>query len=295
MARELKLYRVWCNDDNKFVTSWEEEEPISCPENDTHGIDTNQTIILDSIIENFPISSTIDGTKIAVHSSSKPEPSGITTYAVWAGAGDDLDEPDETLSLGAGDLLTFNMSYDAGGPHIISKDIKFDPRHGRVWIHEAYLKFEGGGVPDYLDVETFAPPSILQQAVNLDLVIDSDDCVSYSSGGPGSGTHGFAATPFLIPRPYAKDGDWNFDGTDLTPNMNKTGMYRISNVEKVVHKFLNRIPLHGTSSTYFTMTSDESSELFAGYFIRISAFNNSNSDWTASCIMEIFRQRTNNK
>jgi len=245
--------------------------------------------------DTMPISNTIDGIKVAVHSSSKPEPEGVTTYAIWTGAGDDLDEPDETLSLGAGDLLTFNMSYDAGGEHVVSKDIKFDPRHGRVWIHEAYLKFEGGGVPDYLDVETLAPPSILQQAVNLDLVIDENNCVTYSPSGPGTGTHGFAATPFLIPRPYAQDGGWNFNGTDLTPSMDDTGYYKISNVEKVVHKFFNKIPLHGTSSNYFTMTSDETSELFAGYFIRISAHNKSNTDWTASCIMEIFRQRTNNK
>jgi len=243
----------------------------------------------------MPMSSTVDGSKIAVHSSSKPEPMGVTTYAVWTGAGDDMDEADESLSLGNGEMLTFNMSYDPAGAHIVSKDVKFDPRHGRVWIHEAYLKFEGGGVPDFINVETMAPPTPVQQVANLDLLIDEKNCITYSPGGPGTGTHGFAANPFLVPRPYAKDGDWNFDGTNLTPNMDGIGAYKISSIEKVVHKFFNKLPCHGTASNYFTMTSDETSELFAGYFIRISAHNESNTDWTASCIMEIFRERTNNK
>jgi len=286
------LSTEWGDDDAVFASVANGDLVVNNGSNDF----TNVTSGWDWILgDTMPMSSTIDGAKIAVHSSSKPEPEGITTYAVWAGSGDDLTETDEQLSLGAGDLLTFNMSYHADGPHITSKDVAFDPRHGRVWIHEAYLKFEGGGVPDYVDVETLAPPSPLQQAANLDLVVDANMCVTYSPSGPGTGTHGFAATPFLIPRPYAKDGGWNFDGVNLTPSMDDTGAYKISSIEKVVHKFFSKLPMHGTSSTYFTMTSDETSELFAGYFIRISAYNNSNSDWTMSCIMEIFRERTNNK
>ena len=89
--------------------------------------------------------SNLDGKKLAVHSSPKPLPEGVETYAVWAGAGDKLTGGSppvalpENETLGAGDLLQFNMEP---GTASVVKNISFDPRHGRVWIHEAYLKYK---------------------------------------------------------------------------------------------------------------------------------------------------------
>jgi hypothetical protein len=240
-------------------------------------------------VSELPLSNTIDG-KIAVHSSAKPEPVGSTTFVVWTGAGDNPELP-ENQSLGEGDLLTFNCSYENTGKHVVSKDVYFDPRHGRVWIHEAYLKFEDGGVPDYITATVMAPPTPLQTMANLDLIIENH-MIKYSPGGPGTGTHGFAGTPFLIARDFAKDGDWDYDGTNLLPNMTGHGLYKMSDQEAIVHKYVNKIPCYGTSSSYFTMTSDETSEIPAGYFLRISAHNESNSDWNASVFMEIYRERT---
>lgn len=244
--------------------------------------------------DTLPISQTLEG-KLAVHSSSKPEPNGIQTFAVWTGSGDDLTDgvPAED-SIGNGDLLMFNMNYDAGGAHTTSKDVFFDPRHGRVWIHEAYLKFEGGGIMDNLTAMVMAPATALQQAASLDLEVSIDNWVTYATGGAGTGTHGFAASPALVPRPYSKDGDWDWDGTNLTPNVTGTGGYKISDIERKVHQYFNKIPLNGSSATYFTMSSEETAELMAasGYFIRIDVRNESNTAWNVSVIMEIFRERT---
>jgi len=243
--------------------------------------------------DTLPTSRTIGG-KLAVHSSSKPEPAGTETFAVWTGAGDDLSKEDPNESIGGGELLNFSMSYDNAGPHWETKDVRFDPRHGRVWIHEAYIKFEDGGIPDYLTSSIMADPSpVIDHTVSLDLIVE-DDWVKYSPGGPGTGTHGFAGNPILIPRPYSKDGDWDFDGTNLLPNFTGTGKYKISNIEREVSRYFNKLPCNGTSSTYFTMTSDETAELHneLGYFIRIKVRNQSNSAWNLSVIMEIFRERT---
>ncbi len=97
-----------------------------------------------------------------------------------------------------------------------------------------------------------------------------------------------------MPRPFSKDGDWDFDGVNLLPNLAGTGEYRISDIERPVHRYFNKIPLYGSSTTYFTMSSEETAELRVdlGYFIRVNVFNNSNSNWSLSCIMEIFRERT---
>ena len=239
--------------------------------------------------DTLPYSKHLEG-KLAVHASSKPEPTGVETFAVWTGSGDDVTEPDETLSLGAGELLAFNMTY---GNAVVTKDVKFDPRHGGVWIHEAYVKFENGGVDDYLTADIIAPATPLQQAANLDLVI-ADNWVTFAPGGTGTGTHGFGGTPILIPRPFSKDGDWDYDGTNLTPNMSGTGGYKISDIERVVSRYFNKIPLYGTSATYFTMSSEETAELpvSLGFFIRINVHNVSNSNWNISIIMEIYRERT---
>lgn len=243
-------------------------------------------------VTKLPFSRHLDG-KLAVHSSAKPEPDGHTTYAQWTGAGDDLNLSEEE-SIGAGELLSFNMAYDESGAHTTHKDIKFDPRHGRVWIHEAYLKFENGGVADYLDADVIAPATPLQQVQDLDYIVE-DGWLKYAPpGSPSGGTHGLAGSPVLVPRSFAHDGDWDYDGTSLTPNFAGNGEYKITTIERPIHRYFGKIPLRGTSATYFTMSSEETAELPVdlGYFIRVCVRNESNSNWNLSIIMEIYRERT---
>ena len=249
------------------------------------------------------------GGKLNVHSSSKPEIEGSETFAMWAGCGDDYEPPvggtliadggalwqkpaEETI--GQGPLLTFNMNYSVGGANVVSRDVRFDPRHGRVWIHEAYIKFENGGAPDCITSDIMAPGTVMQTFVDLHCEIDVDGWVLPAAGGPGTGTHGFAASPSLIERAYSKDGEWDYDGVNLLPNINSTGQYRININDSPAHRYINRVPLYGTSSTYFAMTSDETAELPVayGYYIRINVYNNSNSAWNLSSLMEIYRERT---
>lgn len=49
---EVKQYRIYCTTDNKYITSWNTEEPTICPENNTHSIDTNATVIINTISKN---------------------------------------------------------------------------------------------------------------------------------------------------------------------------------------------------------------------------------------------------
>lgn len=231
------------------------------------------------------------GGKVAVHSSAKPTLAGIETFAVWSGAGDDLNDPS---IVGGGDLLQFQLTI--GTPELI-KDVHFNhAEFGRVWIHEAYMKFEDGGIGDYASAYMMSYPTQLQQAVNLDLILENDgtyDWIKFAPGGPGTGTHGFAATPALVPRPFSKDGDWDYDETTgLVPNSSGTGYYKICVQEQPVSKYINKIPCFGTTSTYFTMSSDETAEIRPGYFIRVKCKNASNSNWSLSVVMELYRQAT---
>jgi len=255
-----------------------------------------------SVVDNYVYHEEVDaaalpttsylGGKLAVHASSKPDIPGIETFVVWTGAGDDITQEDPALSIANGDLLEFQLSPGIGE---VIKEIKFDPRHGRVWIHEAYLKFENGGTGDYITSDIVAPPTQLQTVANLDLEVDANGWVKLAAGGPGTGTHGFAATPALIKRAFSKDGDWDYDETNgLRPNLDGNGLYKISIYERTVSRYVNKIPCYGTTTNYVMMSSDETAELpvSLGYFMRVRAVNNSDTTWHATIFMEIYRQRT---
>ena len=238
--------------------------------------------------EKLPISD-LDGKKLAVHTSSKPYIEGQTTYAVWTGSGDNI----MSGMMCDGDILEFD---NVTGTAEVSIDVKFNQAmNGRIWLHEGYLKFEGGGAGDYMDAKIIAMATPLQTAVNLDLII-TDNWITYSTGGAGTGTHGFADANqiVLIPRAYSNDGDWDYDGTNLTPNFTNTGGYKMSDVEQIVHKYMNKLPCRGSSHTFFSMTSDDTTELLQNYYMRITTYNNSDTNWFATVIMEIYRERTYN-
>lgn len=221
--------------------------------------------------------------KIAMHASAKPLQEK-QTYAVWAGAGDDM----ATGGAGDGPLLSFFMTP---GVPAVSVDIKFHPNNGKVWINEGYFKFDGAGAGDTISAFVMAPPTSMQTVANLNMVI-VDDWVKFAPGGPGTGTHGLAATPVLIPRSFSRDGDWDYDGTNLLPNMTGTGGYKISTIERVYHKYINRIPLYGSSHTYVNMASDDTAGMPYPYFIRVTCTNASNGTWNLQAFMEIYRERT---
>lgn len=247
------------------------------------------------------------GGKVAVHSSPKPEIEGLETFVVWTGAGDDVSDPENPV-IGDGDLLNFQCTI---GTSEVVKDVIWDQQtFGRVWIHEAYLKFTDGGNGDYITAYVMAKPSTILDAatiaflegqgqlppgaVTLDLELDGTDNTKVlpAAGGPGTGTHGFGAVPVLVPRTYSKNGYWDYDGVNLIPNLAGTGAFDIHTTEQVAHKYVNKVPCNGDCTTYFMMSSDETAEIRDGYFIRITAYNVSNTNWEASVLMEIYRERT---
>lgn len=282
-----RIYWKWDDNNNKVIEMTESEKTII----DDYGVEAltlNGDSIQISISDNLPKSS-IDGKKLSVHTSYKPEIDGSSTYAVWSGSGDDINAV--TGGNGAGEMLQIHTSI--GQPET-SVDIRFNhARFGRVWLHEAYLKFSDGGIGDYMSARIFANGVPLQQSVSLDLIVN-DTYISYSPAGPGTGTHGFADPTkiTLIERSFSKDGDWDYIGNDLVPNFSKQGQFLMSTDEHIVHRFINKVPCFGNCETYFSMSSDETSELRNGYFARLTAHNVSNTEWHMSAIMELYREVT---
>ncbi len=279
---------LWRDDDDVFLSVANGELVVNDGTNDI----TDPTKGWNWLLGNtLPYSDTVQG-KLAVHASSRPLIND-DVYVVWTSAGDDPINFGTNASIGNGELLVYNFTSTTPS---ITKEVKFDPAHGRVWLHEAYIKFENAGVGDYLEADVVAPPTQLQTTSNLDLEITPDNWVVPAAGGPGTGTHGFAGNPVLIKRSFSKDGDWDYDPAtgSLIPNTSGTGMYKISNIERNVHRYVNKFALLGTNSTYFSITSEETTELPVnmGYFLRITAYNNSGTAWRLSVILEIYRTRT---
>lgn len=237
--------------------------------------------------QDMPISD-MDGRKLAVHSSPKPSNNGNTIYVLWMGAGDDM----ATGEIGGGDILEFDMV-----PGLASKqiDIRFHANNGKIWLHEGYVKFMNGGPGDYINASVVGEGTPLQQFVNLDLVV-TGDVITYSPGGPGTGTHGFADADAVIlgGRGFSMDGDWDYDGVSLTPNMSGTGEYRISTSEQVIHRFMHKVPVRGTATSYVNLSSEESTLIPPHYFVRIEAHNTSDTAWYATTLIETYRERTFN-
>lgn len=278
-------WRIWCVTDNQWKTVWDVNSPTSCPTNNAHQIDSTKTSIIDTISESYPLSSV--GEKIAVHSSPKPNDPGKVSYIVWAGAGDNLTVNPHTLGDGEG--LQFDFTP---GTAMISRDLKFSPDFGKVWIHEPYLSYQNAGIGDYVTAYVVVEASQLQTMANKFMYIENNWVKPVPLDGSITPTHGFAATPRLMPRTFSHDGDWDYDGVNLLPNYTGTGNYKISDIDRYVHKFVNKIMISG-NSPYFALTSDESIELPAGYSLRVEVHNVSNTTWNASVFVEIYREMTN--
>jgi len=224
------------------------------------------------------------GNKLAVHPSSKPIVPGKEFYLGWIGAGDDI----VGHTIGAGDLLEFNL---APGTATVEKIVAFDASFGDVYVHEAYINGSGASSGDYCEGEIWASATSLQQSVNLDYVVETNR-IKYAPGGAGTGTHGLAATPVLIPRSYSHDGDWDYDGTNLTPNFAGTGDYMIMDIDYKAHAYFNKLPMVNNSYGWQILTSDETAYLPSGYFIKIIANNISDTTWRFAVMIEVFREKT---
>jgi hypothetical protein len=284
MAKTINKWQIWCNTDNKWEEVWSEFEPNTCPVNNTHSIDVSKISIIDTVANTYPVSPV--GDKMYVHNSPRPTNTNHDTYIVWTGCGDDVDN--HILGGNDANMLIFQNTT---GTYGTTRDVKFDPIFGAVYIHEGYLSWKNAGVGDHFNMVVMAEASQLQTMANLMLTVDENGWVYPAA--PGTATHGFAANPQLLPRSFSQDGQWDYDAINgLTPNLTNNGAYKISIHEQPVHRFVNRLPVMGTNSSYIRLSSTEAFLVPPNYFIRFESHNGSDTNWEACIILAIFRERT---
>lgn len=222
--------------------------------------------------------------KHTVHESSRPQIPGKTFHTYWSGAGDDIGTP----AIGKGNILTVDV---LSGDTTKSVDVQFHKDYGAVYLHEGYIQWENAGWGDTVCVEIYASATPLQQSTNLDYTIDASVKIRAAAGGPGTGTDGLAGDPVFVPSP-TNTGWWDLVGGAPSFNATQTGVYDWYTIEILANRFMNEVPVYGSSSNYIMLQSADTTLLPSGYLIRITANNNSSTAWRTWMFMTLYRENT---
>lgn len=227
-----------------------------------------------------------DEYKIAVHSSAKPTrtdtPHGFNTH--WCGAADDV----ENHLLGQGPLCYMELTP---GTASLTRSFEFDPLFGRVFMLHGYFGYDNAGPGDYFSIADVANATPLQELFDLDLELDGNK-IKFADGGEGSGTHGFAGSPVLVPN-LSGAGYWNYTAENgLEPSFDQSGYFDFYNVEVEVDRFMNRIPVFGSNHVTMSLEAADYSELPPGHKLVMTAYNNSNTTWKIWAFLECYRERS---
>ena len=245
---------------------------------------SNHTPSTDLIDAAVLLTSESSGNKLAIHESSRPQIEGKSFHTYWTGSGDNMSTP----TIGKGSILTVQTTVSQATTFV---DVEFHKDYGDVYLHEGYLMWENAGWGDYIDVEIIANPTPLQQATNLDYTIDASVKIRYAAGGAGTGTDGLNGDPVWIPN-AAGTGWWDIVSGAAQFSSGQTGAYDWYTIEILANRFMNKIPVYGTSSSYVMLQSADTTLLPSGYAIRITANNVSDTVWKTWMFMTLYRENT---
>jgi hypothetical protein len=232
-----------------------------------------------------------DGGKLQINPSSRPIIKGVPLNTVFVGAGDDI----VNHKLGYGPQMMIETVPGQPNSYV---DIHFDTSFGKVFLQEGYAMWADAGFGDHISIAIFASATKLQTTSNLNMVLEaagSTNKLKYV--GDGNGTHGFGGLPVLVPANEGpsiwgdKKGWWDYSvDTGLTPNTDQMGAYDIYNTDVEVGRFVNAIPVYGTTNQYMNVKSSDYAEIPPHYFLRFLAGNVSNTTWKTFIFLTMFRE-----
>ncbi|RLB71277.1 MAG: hypothetical protein DRH04_02030 [Deltaproteobacteria bacterium] len=222
--------------------------------------------------------------KLWVQTTARPLPEeGRTFYTVWTGTGDDFEN--ETRSGPKGQPIAAEVQPDQDETHI---DVDFFTASEPIYIHSGSFAWENAGWGDAISFDIVAKATPLVEVSGGSLVIEPDYRIRYV--GSGNGTHEFGGTPVFVPN-ISGQGWWNLE--DYTPvPVDGTGTYDFYPVEITVMRFLNRIPVYGTSYKPCNLVSYDSEPVPPNYKLRIILHNNSKTNWKFWGFVTIYRLLT---
>ena len=245
---DLFKYRVWCNTENTWINTWSETTPTVCPNNNSHEIDSNKTLIVEKKLDKGPVD---QSGKTRVHQTSRK----LGTRTCFVGTG---DNPDDSEDIGNGERFMINHNVDDATTQISYFDLNYI--NNESWIHEGYIIWDNA-IFDCVTLEVVPRVTnfhidstaetnyqlynnylIIPAAGDGNVVIDSD--LTSPIGGliymPNSDL-GEPPTAFW----HAEYNSTTKQFENITPAPYGNGRYNLFAVEVPFAKFVNKIPLLG--------------------------------------------------
>lgn len=221
-----------------------------------------------------------------VLASTKPVLPGKILYFYWAGVSDDVSDPAK-VGVGNGNPVLIDVEV---GDATKKVDLYFgNYSHGElVYIAGGAFQWENTTFGDAISMIVMAAATPTQQSVNLDYNVDGDNRLIATT--PGTGTHGLAGTPVFVPH-YCNKGYWNLTAdfqAEFRPGGD--GMFDWYTVEREAARFVNQLPLFGTETKGLQLSSPETSQLPAGYFLRICCHNGTGTAWKLTGSVMLYRE-----
>ena len=292
---DIHQYRIWCNTESTFVTTWSESEPTVCPNNNTHEIDQIKTSIIRYIPEVPP--QDLSG-KTRVHQTSRPL--GLMTY--FTGSGDD---PNDVTSYGTGE--DFYIKHSIGDSTSQELYLDFNIVENETWIHEGYMIWENAKF-DY--VSLMIVPRVTGTTIGLSTNFNfyTDGKVHLIIPAAGDGTCQITTDIYdpnggLI---YIPDSDlgippvafWNADWNSSTKKYENitaapygNGRYNMFYEEDILYRFVNKVPVLGNG--FQRLQSSDTERLGHGMrFKTIAHTHNTDHDWSIACALTMHRDKT---
>jgi hypothetical protein len=222
---------------------------------------------------------------------------GKLFYTCWTNAGDDLE--DETRGTGTTICLDIK-STDT----IVSVDLSFLSASENIYIYEAYLAWENAGFCDEILAEVWAAPSPIFEMENGDYNADPVSKEITPAYPPNTGNCTLAGMPTFVRcsnwqmnDPLQWNGWWDLLVDEETGaqypafNMQQKGQYDWYTVELLIFRFV-KFSVFGTNYHPVVLLSQDVELIPPNYFIRITAVNNSLTNWKFVGNIVIFREHT---
>jgi len=288
---DLYKTRIWCETEASWVEGWGEEIFTTCPNDNTHTITPDKSVIIEKQLDIGPQDRS---GKPRMHQTSRK----LGTRIMWIGLGDD---PSNVHSVGGGQA--FDIQHDIGEGDPESVYIDFNIVNNETWLHEGYITWQNCNM-DRLTLEMCPRVTAGQVGTNTNYNLYGGYMVVPAAG---DGTFDLTAditdpNAGLI---YMPDNDlgkaptafWNADynsSTKLYENISAAptgdGRYNMFSVEITFARFLNHMPLLG--SGFLPLNSSDTDQMGHGMRLKMIADTNETVDdhkWGVACLMCMHR------
>jgi len=292
---DIYQYRIWCNTELSFVTTWAESEPTVCPNNNSHEIDITKTTIINSITEIPP--KDLSG-KERVQQTSRPL--GLKTYFTGCG-----DNPNNITEYGEGEDFFINHQIGDSTSQELYLDLNIV--ENETWIHEGYIIWKDALFDCVsLKIVPRVTGTTIGSNTNFNCYTDGNIHIIIPAAGDGTceiTTDIYDPNGGLV---YMPDSDlgitpvafWNADWNSTTKKYENitaapygNGRYNMFYEEDILSRFVNKVPLLGNG--FQRLQSSDSERLGQGMRCKtIAHTHNTDHDWSVACALTLHRYKT---